>query len=134
MIGGGSGDVPASGSVLLVEDDESLRSAYRLVLEARSLDVREATTLGEAEAILRSGPVDVVVADLGLPDADGPAAVAASLGEQARESALVVLTGHDDASLRNRCREAGAAAFRVKPLVGSELADLVRELLPDSTG
>lgn len=134
MIVGGQGDVPASGSVLLVEDDESLRSAYRLVLEARSLDVREATTLEEAGAILRSGPVDAVVADLGLPDADGPAAAAVSLGEQAREAALVVLTGHDDVGLRDRCREAGAAAFRVKPLVGSELADLVQELLTGPGG
>lgn len=131
MIGGGSGGGSDRGSVLLVEDEERLRSAYRLVLEARGFHVRDASTLEEAEAMLRAGAVDAVVADLGLPDADGPAA-AVTLGERAPEAALVVLTGHDDPALRVRCREAGVAAFRVKPLVGSELADLVGELLAGS--
>lgn len=115
-------------SVLLVEDDENLRSAYRLVLESRGLDVREAATAAEAARHLGQSLPDAVVADLGLSDAGGTMVVR-RIREAAPGVSLLVITGHDDPELRSRCRELNVSAFEVKPVVGSVLADRIGELI-----
>jgi CheY-like chemotaxis protein len=58
-------------SVLVVEDTDEIRELVVTVLRRAGMDVREAST-GAAclEEVRREAP-DVVVLDLGLPDADG---------------------------------------------------------------
>jgi len=60
--------------ILLVEDEPRYARFLREVLlaeEARDHELSCAESLGEALARLRSRPFDVVLLDLGLPDADG---------------------------------------------------------------
>jgi DNA-binding response OmpR family regulator len=61
----------AEQSVLVVEDTEEIRELVVTVLTRAGMDVRAVGTGAEAlEEVRRSAP-DVVVLDLGLPDADG---------------------------------------------------------------
>jgi DNA-binding NtrC family response regulator len=53
--------------VLLVDDDADLLEALRISLE-KVVEVRTARSVGDALELLRAGPVDIVVADLRLPD------------------------------------------------------------------
>lgn len=115
-------------TVLVVEDDRSLLDAYRLVLEARGISVLGVGTANEAEGTLREEGADAVVADLGLPDAEGPALVD-RLREAAPGTPVLVLTGRDSPALREACRRRGAADYLVKPVRGGELADRLREFL-----
>jgi DNA-binding response OmpR family regulator len=62
--------VPAQ-SVLVVEDTEEIRELVATVLRRAGMDVRIATTGAECLAEVRRDVPDVVVLDLGLPDADG---------------------------------------------------------------
>lgn len=110
------------GTVLLVEDDEELTGAFRLVLEARGLEVETASSAREAESRLRGDGATTVVADLGLPDAAGTEVVR-RLRSAAPDARVLVLTGEDDAETRHRCLEAGADEFMVKPVSGRDLAD-----------
>src|SRR5438067_10851635 len=55
--------------VLVVEDDSSLRLLCRVNLELEGFDVREASTLAEAEAALADGRPDVVFLDMHLQGA-----------------------------------------------------------------
>lgn len=119
--------------MLVVEDAEALRSAYRMVLEARGLEVREAVSAREAESELERSRPDAVVADLGLPDARGVEA-ARRIREAAPDVPLLVLTGRDDPDVRSRCREMEVADFRVKPFGGRDLADRIQSLLRCSGG
>lgn len=120
-------------TVLLVDDVASLRSAYRLILEAGGLDVLEAASAGEAvEEIDRERP-DVVVADLGLPDSSGTEVVR-RIREADPDVPLLVLTGTDCAGLRSRCRGLEVDDYRVKPLGGADLADRIESLLRCSGG
>lgn len=58
-------------SVLLVEDDARVRETLRLCLEHLGYDVREAGNGAEALALAERHQPDLILLDLGLPDADG---------------------------------------------------------------
>lgn len=126
--------------LLLVEDDETLREAYRLVLEARDLEVVAAATGEEALSILGAvadGAVadggtdfDAVVVDPGVPDPSG-AELVRRLRRRLPGAALVVLTGRDDGALREECLAAGADAFHVKPLPAARIAEAIGAGPPD---
>ena len=58
-------------SVLVVEDTDEIRELVVTVLRRAGMDVREATTGAACLAEVRREAPDVVVLDLGLPDADG---------------------------------------------------------------
>lgn len=66
------GAVETDGLVLLVaEDDAAVREVCRDVAESLRLSVLEASTAARAEELADGGSVDVVLADLRLPDASG---------------------------------------------------------------
>lgn len=116
--------------VLLVEDDDSLVDAYRMVLEPRGLEVVGAGTASEALDRLEACAPEAVVADLLLPDAHGPELLMA-LRKAAPDTPILVLTGREP----DRAREAGEDVeldgYMTKPVSGSELADRIEELLEE---
>lgn len=57
--------------VLIVEDEKSISNFMRTILEANNYDVISAATGKEANAMITSHCPDVIILDLGLPDADG---------------------------------------------------------------
>ena len=58
-------------SVLVVEDTEEIRELVVTVLEKAGMDVRAVASGAACMEELRRQVPDVVVLDLGLPDADG---------------------------------------------------------------
>jgi len=71
----GEGSEPGKGgtqaTVLVVEDDPSLRLLCRVNLELESYRVLEGETIGRAEELLRAEHVDVVLLDLHVGDRHG---------------------------------------------------------------
>ncbi len=68
---------PASGSVLVVEDDELIRMNVAIQLKDFGRIVREAADGRTALAALLADPtISIMIADLGLPDMDGSALIA----------------------------------------------------------
>lgn len=121
---GTASEVAGGRGVLVVEDDANLRNAYRLVLNARGLEVATAGTAREALDRISDAPPATVVADLGLPDRQG-VEVVTRLCEAAPEARVVVLTGRDDPTLRDACRDAGAVRYLVKPVAPDDLLAVV---------
>jgi len=58
-------------SVLIADDDPSLRSALKLALEANGYDVRVAANGGEALALQSKAPADILITDIFMPESDG---------------------------------------------------------------
>ena len=58
-------------TILVVEDDPSLRMLCRVNLELEGYRVVEASTIGKAEELLREETVDVVLLDLHVGDRHG---------------------------------------------------------------
>jgi signal transduction histidine kinase len=63
--------------VLVVDDEEEGRAAVRRALSGKSVHVLEAETAAAALQLARTGRPDVIVLDLGLPDAGGEEVLAA---------------------------------------------------------
>ena len=57
--------------ILIVEDEPAISDNIQFVLESEGLEaVRVATGLA-AVPVLNSGPVDLIILDIGLPDING---------------------------------------------------------------
>ncbi|MGF1464822.1 MAG: ATP-binding protein [Sandaracinaceae bacterium] len=101
--------------VLMVEDDDDLRTLLAARLRRRGVEVTAATSGREALARFRPGAFDVVLSDLGLPEMDGY-----ELGRRVRELdpgvRLVALSGYGAAQDQERSERAGFDAHLVKPL------------------
>ena len=57
--------------ILIVEDDERIRSSMRLSFEGEGYDVDEADSGEQALDLFRESPQDLVLVDLMLPGMDG---------------------------------------------------------------
>jgi signal transduction histidine kinase len=115
-------------NVLLVEDNPGdARLLREMFSEDRSLKVELTCVsfMAEAERHLAANAVDVVLLDLGLPDAQGLAAI-----RRARAAApgvpLVVLTGMDDEELAAQSLQEGAQDYLIKGQI--EIRGLLRAL------
>ncbi len=112
--------------LLLVEDDPSDAELVRFHADSftEATDVvAVAASLAEALGVLEAheDEVDVLIADLGLPDADGLEVVEALVGK-APDLPVIVLTGRDVDG--NPALEAGAQDYLVKQSL--QAADLER--------
>ena len=98
--------------VLLVDDQAVVRRALRgrLHLEPDLEVVGEASSGSEALSLARELTPDVVLMDVEMPGMDGIEATTA-LCHAVPQSAVVILSIHNDAQTHGRAQEAGAVAF-----------------------
>ena len=103
--------------ILIVDDEPEIRHSLTSILEEEGYLVASAATAGEALALLRDAPQDVVLLDIWLPDRDGLDALAeirrldsASLPE------VVIISGHGTIEAAVRATKLGAYDFLEKPL------------------
>ena len=108
-------------TVLVVDDDPSLRLLCRVNLELEGYVVIEAGTLGEAEAALENGAVDVVLLDMHLGNEQGMALVPA-IEERGLGASLALLTGSPGSRLPE------GATVIPKPFAIEDLTGTVRRL------
>jgi len=102
-------------SLLLIEDSLADSALFQDLLEGElpATTVTTCRTLADARALVATGHYDVVMADLGLPDAHGLSIVEAVRNAD-RAPALLVLTGRDDSSLALTALSFGAQDYLVK--------------------
>lgn len=114
--------------ILLVEDNPGdarlLREQLRDV-DSFAVEISHADRLEAATARLLEGPIDVVLLDLSLPDAQGMETVRRML-ERAPEIPILVMTGLDDERLAVQAVQAGAQDYLVKGRTEGDL--LVRAI------
>ena len=115
--------------MLIVEDNELVTGALRILFEETGRRVTVAHSVAEAVTAGESDPPDLLLLDLTLPDGDG-LEVAHRLAERGvRAKAMVALTGRDDPETLKRCMAAGATAVMVKPVPSKELLRKTSEWL-----
>ena len=104
-------------SVLLVEDEVSIRESLVELFESDAVQVCTAASLGEARRQLCDRSVDLVITDLRLgPRRDGGLQVTGAAGMLAADAAVVVLTAYPDDDNRLAARRLGATHFLQKPV------------------
>lgn len=126
-------DVSGTETILLVEDDQSVRSLAKRILERAGYTIIEAGDGEQALRILRDGDtsVELLLTDVIMPQMGGRALVE-SLSRLDRKIRVMYMSGYtDDAIVRHGVLEAGAH-FIEKPFVPAELLRRVREVLNET--
>ena len=113
--------------VLLAEDDRSLRNTLRDALALEGYEVLTAASLAEGLALLAHAGPDLLILDLGLPDGDG-AALLAALRRRRNAPALVISARQADPQ-KIALLDAGADDYLVKPFSIGELLARMRVAL-----
>lgn len=117
-------------SVLIIEDDETMRAALKRILESENLDVRTAadgTQLGEA---IGDKPIDLILLDVGLPWINGlELAKLLREHESLKDIPLVFISGKATEFDIKRGFEAGADDYITKPFEIEKVKKTIRTLL-----
>jgi two-component system cell cycle sensor histidine kinase/response regulator CckA len=120
----------ATGTILLVEDDASLRKLALTILKGIGYTVLDAGTGADAIEITRkhTGTIDLVLTDVVMPEMSGPDLVSALRAARPGVPVLYMSGYTDDAIIRHNVLEPGVA-FLQKPFTPASLARKLREVL-----
>ena len=113
--------------ILVVEDDERIRSSMRLALEGEGYEVDEAASGEEGLEHFSDHPADVALIDLMLPGMDGFECCRALRRQSAVP--IIIVTARSDTHDVVAGLEAGADDYVTKPFVTKELGARIRALL-----
>ena len=117
-------------SILLVEDDDRIRSFLQTVLTSNGYNVLETTNARTALSIAASHNPDLMLLDLGLPDMDGQVLIR-SVREWSRMPIVVVSArGHEKDKVT--ALDSGADDYITKPFSTPELLARIRAALRNS--
>jgi DNA-binding NtrC family response regulator len=117
-------------TVLIVDDDEMVRSFLVTILEEEGYEVLAAATGGEGEALLAEKPVDIVLLDLRLPDVDGISILRElKLGEP--DVNVIVLTAFGAVNSAVEAMKLGAYDYIDKPSDTSKLKLVIKRALEE---
>jgi DNA-binding response OmpR family regulator len=114
-------------SILVVDDEQTIREVIRRYLERDGFSVREAADGGAALAAVEARPPDLIVLDLMLPGVDG-----LTLTRQIRQHSqvpIIMLTAKGETSDRIYGLDLGADDYMAKPFSPQELVSRIRAVL-----
>ncbi len=123
-------DLTGKGTILLVEDEEGLRSLNARGLESRGYTVLQAGNGVEAiEVIENCGvPVNLVVSDVVMPEMDGPT-LFKELRSRNPELKIIFVSGYAEDAFAKHLPEHGQFAFLAKPFTLKQLVGAVKETM-----
>jgi DNA-binding response OmpR family regulator len=114
-------------SILVIEDDASIRAALERGLAERGHTVQSAATgITGLEAVLGEHP-DLVLLDLGLPDVDGLTVI--GMIRAASAVPIIVITAVDDDPTMVSALDAGADDYVVKPFRLDRVSARIRAVI-----
>lgn len=113
--------------VLVIEDEAPIRRFLKIALGSAHLDIDEAARGREGIEKAATSAPDVVVLDLGLPDMDGKAVVAAI--REWSQVPILILSVRDSETEKIAALDAGADDYVTKPFATGELLARLRALM-----
>jgi two-component system cell cycle sensor histidine kinase/response regulator CckA len=126
-------DLTGQGTILLVEDEEGLRSLNARGLRSRGYSVIEASNGLEAMEALeeKNGAVDLVVSDVVMPEMDGPTLLK-NMRERNPDLKIIFVSGYAEDAFEKSLPENQQFAFLPKPFTLSQLVAAVKETMTPS--
>jgi two-component system cell cycle sensor histidine kinase/response regulator CckA len=123
-------DLTGMGTILLVEDDDSVRSLTARALEMRGYEVLKASGGEEALDIIRAFDkrIHLMVSDVVMPGMDGPevAKIAKSIRKDMR---VIFMSGYAEDAFRKQAEMDDDVHFLSKPFPLQELAAKVKDVM-----
>ena len=111
-------------SILIVDDEETVRGTFQDVLDAEGHAVTSASSFKEAQTALSRERFDVLLTDLMLPRESGMSLLTFAT-EHDPEMSVVMVTGHPDLSTAVEALKQGAYDYIAKPVTRQALLAVV---------
>jgi two-component system cell cycle sensor histidine kinase/response regulator CckA len=123
-------DLTGQGTILLVEDEEGLRSLNARGLRSRGYSVIEASNGIEAMEALeeKNGAVDLVVSDVVMPEMDGPTLLK-EMRARNPNLRIIFVSGYAEDAFEKSLPENEQFAFLPKPFTLTQLVAAVKETM-----
>ena len=119
--------------ILLIDDEASVRSTLGKYLTHAGHEVVKASDGKQAMELLEESPVDLIIADLYMPEMDG-IEFTSRLGQQVPDVKIIAISGGgylDKHEVLEMARNLGAARTLAKPFTRDELLAAVQEVLTE---
>ena len=118
------------GTILLVEDDDPVRTFGARALRNRGYQVIEAKGGDAALALMRehAGKIDLLITDVVMPQMDGPTLVR-EMRELDPELKVIFISGYAEDSFRQRLGSGEGIHFLPKPFSLKQLTIKVKDVI-----
>jgi DNA-binding response OmpR family regulator len=116
-------------SVLIADDDQSVRTMVRTLLESEGYEVLEASDGQETLDVIGSRSPDVLVLDVRMPKLDGMGVLRKLQGESGTTQRVVMLTGAVEEEDHLRAWGAGADDYVTKPFEPEALVGAIERVI-----
>lgn len=107
-------------NILVVEDDPSVRTLVKAVLEHNGNQVETAETAADGQSKATEDSFDMIILDLGLPDGDGYE-VCKNIRDENVTTPVLILSGEQETDVKVKCLKVGADDYLTKPFNTEEL-------------
>ena len=123
-------DLTGSETLLLVEDEEAVRSFAVRALSTRGYNVLEASSGSDALDVVsrHDGSIDLVISDVMMPEMDGPTMLS-HLRDSLPDVKVIFISGYAEDAFDKNLQEGESFVFLPKPFSLKQLAATVKETL-----
>lgn len=123
-------DMTGTETVLLVEDEEAVRSFAVRALSIRGYNVLEANSGVDALSVVAAhdGEIDLIISDVMMPEMDGPTMLS-QLRDTLPKVKVIFISGYAEDAFDKNLQEGESFTFLPKPFSLKQLAATVKEVL-----
>jgi DNA-binding NtrC family response regulator len=115
--------------LLLVDDDDLVRSGLQIVLEASEFNVTVASNVNEALQRIANEPFDVLLSDLHMPDPGDGLTVVSAMRHAHPKAVTIVLSANPDMLQAAMAIVKQTDEIVRKPVKNSSIVDVIRQRL-----
>lgn len=116
--------------VFLVDDSSTMLMSLKSTLEISGFKVDTASDGEQALGKLQAGlKPDLIITDINMPRMDGLLLIKEAR-KLLRFTPILALTTESQASKRDEAKRLGASGWLIKPVTGSDLIRIVKQVLP----
>jgi DNA-binding NtrC family response regulator len=119
-------------SILIIDDEKSIRGTLKEILEYEKYEVDEAEDGMKGLALMEKKRYDIVLCDIKMPKMDG-IEVLGKIREKGLDSPVVMISGHGNVETAVESLKNGAYDFISKPLDLNRVLVTIRNAMDQST-
>jgi DNA-binding NtrC family response regulator len=117
-----------SKSILIVEDEETLRESIKRIFTKEGYAVDTAESAEKGLELLTTAVYDVIISDIILPGIDG-IEMLGKVREQIPDQIVIIVTAYASLDTSVKALRAGAYDYIMKPIIHEEIKQIVRNAL-----
>ena len=111
---------PATVDVLVVDDQEAVRTALARIVAAAGYPCRTAGSVADAVRAIESAVPDVVLCDIDMPGESGLVLVA-RIQQRWPDIGVLMVTAYDDPAMAEEAMDLGALGYVIKPFERNQI-------------